>query len=113
MQIDREELYRHYASLSDEELMALDREDLTPIAQEIYDRELQRRELSSGTAEEAEEALPPALAEDAGDTETDWIENAACACSFQAGGAGYADQANRACEILRSARIPPWISSTR
>jgi hypothetical protein len=45
MRIDPEDLRRHYASLSDEEILDIDRSDLAPAAQGIYDREIARRRL--------------------------------------------------------------------
>ncbi len=43
MNIDPQELERHYASLSDEALLELNREDLVEVAQGCLDRELARR----------------------------------------------------------------------
>ena len=52
MQPDPEYLRQHYASLSDEALRAIDREELVETAQRCYDEELQRREQTSHTVEE-------------------------------------------------------------
>jgi hypothetical protein len=46
MQIDTEHLRQRYASLSDDELIAIDRNELTEVAQYCYDREVERRGLS-------------------------------------------------------------------
>jgi len=46
MQVDPEYLRRHYNSLSDEALLAINRSDLVEIAQKCYDAELDRRELA-------------------------------------------------------------------
>jgi hypothetical protein len=43
--IDPEDLRKHYASLSDDEILQLEREDLTPMAQKIFDAEVRRRGL--------------------------------------------------------------------
>jgi hypothetical protein len=48
MPVDSEYLHRHYASLSDEALLAINREDLVETAQKCYDHELDQRELASG-----------------------------------------------------------------
>jgi len=48
MPVDPEYLREHYASLSDEALLAIDREELVKAAQACYDDELDRRELASG-----------------------------------------------------------------
>ena len=43
VQIDREQLRRHYASLSDDSLLAIDPDELTEIAQGLYVEELAER----------------------------------------------------------------------
>jgi hypothetical protein len=52
MQIDRRELGKHFASLSDEELLVLKREDLTEAAQCIYDLEIIHRGIDKASAAE-------------------------------------------------------------
>jgi len=52
MLIDPQYLRQHYASLSDDELVALNRDDLTEVAQKCYDWEIRRRDLSAKTDEE-------------------------------------------------------------
>lgn len=47
MPVDPEYLRQHYASLSDEALLAVKREDLVETAQNCYDEELGRRKLAS------------------------------------------------------------------
>jgi hypothetical protein len=98
MRIDPEDLRRHYESLSDEELLDLDRSDLAPIAQGIYDQQIARRGLDHPPEQEQEEdaydrPLPvfkpgedrdfagePGL--DTGDgPPPDWLEDAACSWS--------------------------------
>ena len=96
MQIDRQELSAHYASLSDEELLELDRAELTEVAQRFYDSELAKRHMTPEDTETPVEphgrAAPVDAAEgadededgaavinfDAG-TEPDWLEDATCA----------------------------------
>src|SRR5438876_5170213 len=56
MRIDPEDLRRHYESLSDEGLLDIDRSDLAPVAQEIYDQEITRRGLDHPPEEEEEDA---------------------------------------------------------
>lgn len=109
MQIDRDALSRHYASLSEDELLALDREDLTETAQEIYDLELQKRHLTAGEEEETQNE--PIYLEAEGGADPDWLESGSCACSFQAGAGNspYAQEAERACEILRHAGVPSQV----
>lgn len=61
MRIDTDELGRYYASISDEELCALDRSELSEAAQHVYDEEISRRKLEvrSANASEAEENRSP------------------------------------------------------
>jgi hypothetical protein len=108
VQIDREALSRHYASLSDEELLYIDPAELTEVAQECYDREFERRKLTSEPV--AEDASPRHLSADAAGGhdafEPDWLESASCACSFLQAGASYAGEVDEACEVLHAAGIP-------
>jgi hypothetical protein len=56
MKTDPEDFRRQYASLNDEALLEIDRDDLVPIAQQCYDVELAARGLATPEAEE--EAAP-------------------------------------------------------
>jgi hypothetical protein len=47
MQLDPEYLRQHYASLSDEAILAIDRADLVEMAQMIFDDEVGRRKTGS------------------------------------------------------------------
>jgi hypothetical protein len=98
MRIDPEDLRRHYASLSDEVLLDIDRADLAPVAQGIYDREIARRRLDRPPEQDVEEeayrrplpVVKPGAnwdfvgqpGADAGDGPPPaWLEDAACAWS--------------------------------
>ncbi len=120
MRIDRAALSRHYASLSDEALLALDPEELTEEARAVYDEELSDRSLLGGEVEqqpeEAEAAeLPDGLAGaaeeddfqiDAG-PEPGWLEDAACACAFTTHSeTSDIPDASRARDVLRASGIP-------
>ena len=77
MPVDPEYLRQHYASLSDEGLLAIDRADLVEAAQKCYDDELRRRELASprggqSLSEQAQERhdAPRRAAED----KPDWLD---------------------------------------
>ena len=61
MSIDSEQLRRRYASLTDEELLSIERQDLTQVAQRLFDAEVQRRRFHAGDEEHD-------LADDAGHT---------------------------------------------
>jgi hypothetical protein len=54
MRIDPEDLRRHYELLSDEGLLDIDRSDLAPVAQGIYDHEITRRGLDHPPEQEVE-----------------------------------------------------------
>jgi len=70
MQISRDDLYRHYASLSDEELSAIDPGDLTEAARQCYTGEVERRRLSGAVQPDRE------ATEDGSDgtVAPDWLE---------------------------------------
>ena len=106
VQINREDLSRHYASLSDGELLAIDPNELTELAAECYGNEVDRRRLSEQP--EPDGAAPEIHAHD--EIEPDWFDTAATACTFQIGtGRRYAEDAERACTILRDAGIPSQV----
>jgi hypothetical protein len=112
LQINLDDLREHYRSLTDDELIEIDREDLTDAAQTCYDEERARRRLDTPQSISAEtgpgEAGPPA-----GEftTDSDWLADAACACSYvsQPGGSAASDAA-AAVEVLQAAGIPCEIS---
>jgi len=107
MEVSRKDLDERYASLSDDELLAIDPNELTDVAQQCCRREIERRHLSEEMV--AEETVPDdAESElDFDDEPTDWLDTAAIACSFQAGaGRQYAEDAQQACIVLHQAGIP-------
>ena len=78
MPADPQYLRDHYASLSDEALLAIERDDLVDLAQRCYDEEVGRRKLASRTArsatrEDEDEELDEELL--SGD-EPDWLNDA-------------------------------------
>ena len=115
MQLDTEYLRRHYASLSDEELQAMDRADLVEAAQRIYDEELRQRELSSPpksvsrTQYRAEEDVE--LDEASADgSAPGWLEDAGEAfSSYARPGTTQAPEAVHARDVLEAARIPCYL----
>ena len=103
VQISREDLCRRYASLSDGELLAIDPGDLTGLALECYESEVESRRLS----EEMTQGEAPVEVYTQDGPPPDWLETAATACSFQSGhGQRYAEDAARACEVLSDAGVP-------
>jgi hypothetical protein len=113
MQIDLESLRRHYGSLSDDELLAVERDELTDAAQKCFDEEVERRGLAE--AQESE-AVPDEVAYEGAismaGVDPDWLQDAACACSFvsQPGGSAATDAEN-AREVLQDAGIPCQVST--
>ena len=105
MQIDSDELRRYYASLSDESLLALDREELTEVAQEAYDHERSQRGLDDESDDGVDES---GWQEETGAEKPDWLEEASCACTFTAARPG--DQAAAGAEnaraVLETSGIP-------
>jgi len=106
VRIDLQALRHHYEALSDEELLALDRVELTEAARKYYDAEFARRQLTG-----AEEIARMAEPEESFATleESDWLEDAACACSFSAATSprhSSAEDAAQALAALQAAGIP-------
>ena len=101
MQIDPQELRRHYASLSDESLLELNREELTEAAQEAYDSECSQRGLGEDGSDDG--TGPATRVED-----PDWLADAVCACEFAAGRPDdqAAPEAENARIVLETAGIP-------
>jgi len=111
MQIDRQELHDYYAALSDEELLALDRTELTAQAQKYYDAEVAKRRLAPEETERPAEPQDGATLDFNTGDEPDWMENAACAISYTAyPGGSAASDAETAREVLVAAGIPCHIS---
>lgn len=118
MKIDPVYLQRHYSSLSDDALLALDREDLVEAARQIYDAELVGRGLDSeeplsampedfgeaGTTDDAD--LSAEISEDS-TAAPDWLEEAAevWSCVVHPG-RGPAPEAADARHVLLEAGIP-------
>ena len=97
MKIDIEYLRKQYASMEDDALLSINRDDLTPAAQEVYDAEVRGRELHTGL--EIEEQIEP-----------DWMEDACEVCSFtETPGKHVAPEADQAGEVLKEAGIPCFV----
>jgi hypothetical protein len=111
MKPNAEYLRQHYASLSDGELMSIDRADLVEVAQQIFDEEVGKRELDSPpspskTPEQPDEELE--MFEPSGDdADPGWLEDAAEAYgSYARPGSTEAPEAVHARDVLEAARIP-------
>ncbi len=83
MKLNVDDLRRHYASLSDEALRAINRTELVEIAQQCYDHELAQRTPSKIRATPVPQAEMEEEADGALEADTpDWIGEAACVCAF-------------------------------
>ena len=109
MQLDLDDLRRHYASLSDEALRAINRTELVEIAQQCYDQELAQRAPLKIRATpvhqaEMEEEAERALESDS-ENAPEWIAEAACVCAFQ----NSASDAVNARSILENNGVPCYV----
>jgi hypothetical protein len=120
MKLDEDALRRHYASLSDEALLALDRGDLVEAAQKCFDNELAERGLTAfpeensldldpldtlNSADELPDLEAPTDGE--GEAEPAWLEHASCVCAFEVHPGGSAGaRASDARRVIREAGIP-------
>lgn len=114
MPIDLDHLRRHYASLSNQGLLAIDRSELVDAAQKCYDDEIARRKLAR--AESKDDAYDDQEPDSGADFETSlededespgWLEDAACATSFLGMPGSYAaEEAATARDALKAAGIP-------
>ena len=95
MQIDPEDFKRHYALLSDDALLEIDRDELVEAARPYYDAELAERKLASPDTEESASSPDPSN-NTAGQTE-DGRQMVATFLSL--------DEANFARGLLQSADI--------
>jgi hypothetical protein len=107
MKLNVDDIRRHYASLSDEALRAINRTELVDIAQQCYDHELaQRAPLQKMRAapvhqDENEEEAQGALESDT----PDWIAEAACVCAF----GNAASDALNARVVLENNGVPCYV----
>jgi Putative prokaryotic signal transducing protein len=95
MKADLDDFRRLYSSLNDEALLAIDRDELVPMAQQCYDAELSTRGLAAAEEEE----------EDAAATQSAHGELVEIA-SFE-----NPSEAGAARSLLRSAEIPCMLST--
>lgn len=108
MAINPEALRKHYASLSDEALLLIESDDLTAMAQKIFEAEIRRRGLTPGDVvvrESNETDSPFRNAMPNEDNDPDWLEHGFPATVYNdiADGAALAAEARAA---LLAAGIP-------
>ena len=114
MVIDPADLQRHYASLSDEMLLAIDAAELSSAARKCYRREFEKRGLAAPVDEaEVFERVAASVEVDNG-VKPDWIEDAACACGYASyPGHDAAPDVELAREVLEAAGIPCHVAVFR
>jgi hypothetical protein len=111
LKIDTDYLRQHYAELSDEALLDIDRSELVEAARGCYDEEVARRRAWGKTGAAAEAKQAPEAAEEQGEpddgAEPKWLESAACACSYVQTPSHSAEMsASNAVAALQAAGIP-------
>ena len=111
MIITPEQLRQHYASLSDDELLAMNRDDLTEVAAKVYDLEMGRRALTPVEDEESIEgnhSFRPSSAEttEATDEEDSTDEKFVAGTFVDHSGNSAAADAEDARRALRASGIP-------
>jgi len=94
LEISADDFRRHFELLSDETLLATNREDLVAGARPVYDEEVARRGLNSPVVDEAPEAVPEAVAPEE-------HEELVVIATYN-----IPDEANLARGLLQSAEIP-------
>jgi hypothetical protein len=118
MRIDIEDLRRHYADLSDEALLEIQRGDLTETAQTCYDDELRRRGLDRGAPAAIRASRPQRAkdvpASDAAELESaeepEWLDDAAEVFSHvDRPGSTAPAEAAQARDALAAAGIPVYV----
>lgn len=112
MPIDPEDVRQHYASLSDDALLLVEREDLTPAAQKIFDSEVRRRSLETEAIEIKEDDKEEFVESNRFDghgadeeEEPEWLENAFAVSVFSNTPSGIGD-AEDSRKALVAAGIP-------
>jgi hypothetical protein len=118
MTIDPEFLRNHYAQLTDEALLAINRADLVEAAQQCYDDELKQRRLPSQRAKpaprpstEPPRAMPKASTDsDPTVEEPDWLEDAAQVLNRPGDGREPADVLVDARDVLEAAGVPCYLN---
>jgi hypothetical protein len=116
MAVDPEFLRQQYASLSDVALLAIDRDGLVAIAQEIYDEELSQRDVKARfplrREDPAAQKLRVSREQSADCEEPDWLEEAVEVFSvseFQGGTSS--QEAVQARDVLEAAGVPCYLDS--
>lgn len=122
MKIDAEDFRRHYASLSDEALLAMETDDLVEVARQCYDEEVSKRglDLASEDSEvglfddEDEDIERYATSDFDGGDKPGWLDHAECVCSFSNHpGEDAAPRVEELRNVLEAAGIPCYVAVPR
>ncbi len=112
MPVDLEYLRRHYASLSDEALLELDRSELIETAQKCYDEELVRRKPIGLTKPLVQTADLESHLPDFAD-KPEWLDDASEVFSqFEQAGVTTAPEIANARDALEAAGIPCYLDTS-
>lgn len=120
MRIDPEDIRRRFAALDDDNLLNIERSELSEMAVKIYDEECARRGLNIEEALEqwedegggtSTDGVPPGgeLPEeiDDGDEQPAWMEDGVCVCTFEVNpGSSAVSDLSKARAVLLAAEIP-------
>jgi hypothetical protein len=107
---DLQYLREHYASLSDQALMAIKRSDLVEAAQKCYDDEVARRKLTLRSGKAPAPADDSVEMEEELDEEPEWLEDASEVLSRPApSGSTPTDAMMDAQNVLEAAGIPCYL----
>jgi hypothetical protein len=111
VELDSEDLRQHYAMLSDEALIAVDRSELIHTAQQAYDQESRSRRLQPGRTGEQTSYYD---SDGIGGPKPAWLGDSACAGAFASlPGENAASDAAAARDILEAAGIPWYIEALK
>lgn len=116
MRIDPADIKKRFAAMDDEALLDVDRDELSEMAQGIYDEEVAARGLDEGEDADGIEELDVTFDEDGAPVDVDaeedaeqpdWMEEAVCVCTFETTpGSTAVGDVLKARAVLLAAEIP-------
>lgn len=120
MRIDPADIQKRFAAMDDEALLEVDRDELSEMAQGIYDEEVAARGLDDGEDPDGieelevtfdEDGAPVDVAADEDAGQPDWMEDAVCVCTFETTpGSTAVGDVVKARAVLLAAEIPCTMS---
>lgn len=116
MRIDPAEIQKRFAAMDDDALLDVDRDELSEMAQGIFDEEIARRGLGEGEDADGIPELEVSYGEDGEPVDVDgeegveapeWMEDAVCVCTFETTpGSTAVGDVVKARAVLLAAEIP-------